>query len=405
MNKKLKVLASAITVLMVASTLVGCGSSSSASSTTKGGQTLTIWSQYQGADLAPVKKVADAWAKKTGNTVKVVEDKAGFDSLTTAVKSSKGPDIELGVAQDHIGTFVNAGIAAEVPSGTFSDSDYLDSAVKAVTYKGKEYAVPCLVKTYALFYNKDLVSNPPKTWDDLVADAKTKGLALDPTNFYFDYALLSGNGAYVFKMNSDGTPNTSDIGLGNDGAVKGFTAIKQLVDDKILSASDTGDIPKGKFTSKKAAYYISGTWDVGAMKTAGINYGVVTFPQINGKAVPTFASIDCNVVSATSKNKALAFQFLKDTSSDLEKALFEESSSIPALKSLANSDAVQKDPITAAFAEQDKSAEVMGNYPEFGTIWTPGANVLKSLVAGKSTPQDTAKTLVDQVKQGVASLK
>lgn len=402
MNKRLKVLASAMTVLMVASTLVGCGSSSSTGSSTKSGQTLTIWSQYKDADFAPVKKVAEAWAKKTGNTVKIIQDQSGFQSLKTAVKSSKGPDIELGVAQDNLGTFVTGGVVEEVPSSSkFNKADYLTSAANAVVYKGKTWGVPCLLKTYALFYNKDKVTKVPDTWDDLVADAKTKGLAYPVTNFYFGYALLSANGGYVFKV-KNGTPDTTKCGLGE---VKGYQAIKDLVDAGIVNASDTGDVPKGKFTSGKAAYYISGTWDVGALKSTGIKYGVAPFPKINGKAVPTFASVDVNFVSKGSKNKDLAFQFLTDTANDMQKALFDESSSIPTLKALANSSAVTADPITKAFVEQAKSAEVMGNYPEFGTIWTPGENNLKLLVSGKQTPEQTAQNIVSQVNQAVAALK
>lgn len=264
--------------------------------------------------------------------------------------------------------------------------------------------IPCLLKTNCLFYNTDLVSSAPKTWDELEESAKTKGLAVDPTNFYNMYAFIAANGGYAFKV-KNGTPDTSDCGLGNDGAVKGYAMIKKLIDDKILTPSDTGDIPKGKFTTKKAAYFISGTWDVGALKSAGMNFKVATFPTINGKPVPTFASVDVNLVSKGSKNKDLAFQFLTDTSKDMQKALYDVNSSIPTLKSLADSKDVSGNDITKAFVEQSKAAEVMGNYPEFSTIWDPGANNLKLLVAGKQTPEQTAANVKAQVAQAVAGLK
>lgn len=402
MNKKLKVLASAMTVLMVASTLVGCGSSSSSDSA-KGGQTLTIWSEYKGADLVPIKKVTDAWAKKTGNKV-VLKESTGFDALQSAVKSSKGPDIDMGLPQDRLGQYVNAGAVAEVPSSAYSSSDYLAAAAGSVKYKGKNWAIPNILKTYALFYNKDMVSTPPTTWDDMVAQGKKVGLKWDPTDFYFNYALISANGGYVYKV-KNGTPDTSSNGLGGDGAVKGFTMLKQLVDDKIISASDTGDISKGLFTSKKVGMFISGTWAIGDMKKAGINFGVVKYPQINGKDVPTFASIDLNLVTSSSKNKDLAFQFLKDNAESLQKELFEQQYSIPTLKKLAESKDVTGNEITKAFLDQVKVAEVMGNYPEFGQIWAPGANHLKSLAAGKETPEQAAKGLSADVQQGVAALK
>jgi multiple sugar transport system substrate-binding protein len=49
-----------------------------------------------------------------------------------------------------------------------------DSAqLQAATYRGRIYAAPFFADQGMLFYWKDLVPTPPKTWEDLVQDAKT----------------------------------------------------------------------------------------------------------------------------------------------------------------------------------------------------------------------------------------
>ncbi|MFC4769017.1 ABC transporter substrate-binding protein [Effusibacillus consociatus] len=53
---------------------------------------------------------------------------------------------------------------------------YIPGAVDAGNFEGKQWAMPKFVDTGLLFYRKDLVKQVPKTWDELIAQAKaTKG--------------------------------------------------------------------------------------------------------------------------------------------------------------------------------------------------------------------------------------
>jgi maltose-binding protein MalE len=65
----------------------------------------------------------------------------------------------------------------------------LSACISAATYDGKLYAYLVASETYALFYNKDLCPNPPKTWDELASfDAGFNGS--DKYGFVMD--LTSG---------------------------------------------------------------------------------------------------------------------------------------------------------------------------------------------------------------------
>ena len=45
-------------------------------------------------------------------------------------------------------------------------------AVDDVTYQGDIYGYPTAIETYGLFYNKDIFSEAPKSYDEIIAKAK-----------------------------------------------------------------------------------------------------------------------------------------------------------------------------------------------------------------------------------------
>lgn len=49
---------------------------------------------------------------------------------------------------------------------------FFDWAIRAVSYKGNVYAVPKVADAGMLFYRRDLVKTPPKTWEELIALCK-----------------------------------------------------------------------------------------------------------------------------------------------------------------------------------------------------------------------------------------
>jgi multiple sugar transport system substrate-binding protein len=58
--------------------------------------------------------------------------------------------------------------------GKIDTSPLLPATVNAATYSGTLYAAPFASDGGLLYYRKDLVPTPPKTWDELIADCKGK---------------------------------------------------------------------------------------------------------------------------------------------------------------------------------------------------------------------------------------
>ncbi|HBM79293.1 MAG TPA: maltose ABC transporter substrate-binding protein, partial [Clostridiaceae bacterium] len=257
-----------------------------------------------------------------------------------------------------------------------------------VSYDGKMYGIPLSMETYGLFYNTDKVQTPPESTDDLISQGQKLGFQYDINNFYYSYAFIAANGGYVFKTNN-GSLDPKDIGLGNDGAVKGYQLIADFIQKyKFMPATIKGDDAKAAFQNKKIAFYISGPWDVQGFKDKGVNFKVVPLPKTNGQPTPSFVGIQAAFVNSKSKNKDAAWDLLKYLIKNSPMPLFKIGNRIPVLNSELDKDEVKSNEIMSAFAEQAKYGTPMPNIPEMAAVWKPVGDNLTLLCAGKSKPAD-----------------
>lgn len=381
---------------LIGTLLTGCGGSSSEK------KKLTVWSHLKTEEIAEVDKLAKEWGEKNDVEVNVVEDKGDFQALIQAAQSSSGPDVIFGYPHDNLGTFVKAGIAGELPSGTMDDSLYTsEQIVDSVTIDGKKYAMPIALETTALFYNKDKVKEVPATMEDLVAQAKELGFKFNINDFYMSYSFIGANGGYVFK-NNNGTLDPKDIGLGNEGATKGYDFLQKLITEQKLMAPDvTGDIAKADFISGNTAFYISGPWDVQACKDAKMNFGVAPLPTLGGNNMPSFMGVQVGFVNPKSSNDDLAYKLLAYLSENSGNIAYEKGNRIPVTKKDVSSDKVKADEYIGGFAKQSEVATPMPNIPEVQAMWTPANENLKLLSAGQITPAQFAEIVVKQIKEGI----
>lgn len=405
MLKRKKGFISILTSLMLSVSLVGC-SSSSDESTDSGKESLTVWSHLTPEEVKGVEAVAKKWGEEKGVNVKVVADKGDFQSFIQASNSSKGPDIMFGIPHDNLGTFEKAGLLTEVPEGMLDKESYGSSQiVDAVTLNGKQYAFPIAQETITMFYNKDLVDTLPKTIEEVVEIGNEKGFVFDIANFYASYGFIAANGGYVYK-NNNGTLDPTDIGLNNEGAIKGYQFLQDLVvKDKLISIDMTGDIASSLFKEGKAAFYISGPWDVQTFKEAGMNFSVAPIPTLNGNNIPTFLGVQTSFVSSKSKNQELAWELNKYLSENVSDILLNTGNRIPVLKSVLESDEFTKNEELKQFSEQAKFATPMPNIPEVQAMWIPAGENIRLLMTNQLSPKECADTTVEQIKQGIAQQK
>lgn len=398
MNKKLKVFSLMFAGFLSISLLSGCGTKNNNSSDTSDDE-IIVWSYMMDNEVEAVDKIAQKWAEENNKKVKVIKDNSDFQNFLQAANSSKGPDIIFGIAHNNLGTFYKAGLLEEVPGDLVEKDKYVDSNVwDAVSYDGKPYAVPISMETYALFYNKDKVKEIPKTIEDLVKEAKTygpNGFQFSMNEFYYTAAFLQSYGGYIFGQ-KNGTTDADDIGLANDGAIKAYTFLQDLVQkDKLMPADITSDIANSNFKSGDCIFYISGPWDVNGFKDAGVNFGVTKIPKINNGEAKTFLGVQSAFVSSKSKNKDSSWELLKYLKDNSSETLYETGNRLPVLKAELENDNIKNNEYSQAFIEQSKSAIPMPNISEIETVWEPLKNMTRIFNG------EDPKTVSKDIEQGI----
>jgi arabinogalactan oligomer / maltooligosaccharide transport system substrate-binding protein len=401
----------AATVLTAA--LAGCGGAKEQAQT-PAGQTpapkkdpvsLVVWSHLTEPEVAEVNKLAQEWATKTGNKVEVLPDNTGFQEFSAAALAGKGPDIMYGLPHDNLGTFQKAGMLEAVPTGVIDTAAYEKVSLDAVSYDGKLYAVPVSMEAVALFYNKALVKDAPKTWDEFMTNAKAKGFAYDIKNFYHSFGFIGGMGGYVFK-NTGGGLDPKDVGLGNEGAKAALNLMAGFVNDGMMPLDISGDSAKATFVGGKAAFYISGPWDIQAAKDAKIDFGIAPMPTLpNGKPFTPFVGVQSAFVSANSKAKTEAWDLMKYLQEKTPMPLFKIGNRFPVQKAVKESAEVKANAALVGFGASAANGMPMPNIPAMSTVWDPAGKMIDLVLSKKADVNKATTDAVTAINDAVKAMK
>ncbi|HDY8566802.1 TPA: extracellular solute-binding protein, partial [Klebsiella pneumoniae] len=138
------------------------------------------------------------------------------------------------IEHDQLGRLVVAGgVMENLVSGNRIKNTFLQNAVDASYYDGHNYGFPVSYATMALFYNKDILPDAPKSFEQLINFSKKfnipkenrYALLWDVQNYYESRMFVAMYGAYEFGHN--GT-DVRDIGINSIKAQKGLESMKQL---------------------------------------------------------------------------------------------------------------------------------------------------------------------------------
>ncbi len=224
-------------------------------------------------------------------------------------------------------------------------SKMLPATVKTATYNGVMYAAPVSTDGGILYYRKDLVPTPPKTWTEMmgmcsIAKAKKIGCYAGQ---YFKYEGLTVNVAEAINsaggtiVGADGKPTVT-----SPEAKKGM--------QNLVTAYADGSIPKEGITFKEEegrlafengnllflrdwpyVYNLAKTDGSSKVKTT---FAMAALPGISGPGASSLGGHNA-AISVYSKNKATAADFLKFlTTTEQQTAFVTQGSLAPVLTAL-----------------------------------------------------------------------
>lgn len=351
-----------------------------------------------------LQKIGDEFAKKTGVQVTVEHPEDAPGKFQQAAAAGKGPDIWIW-PHDRIGEWIAGGLLQPVSPSKKVQADIDPLAWKAFTVAGKTWGYPMSIEAVALVYNKALVKEPPKSFEEVMAlDKKLaaqgkKAILWDYGNTYFTWPLLAANGGYAFKLKPDGTYDPEDTGVNNAGALKGAELLRKLIADKYMPTGSGYSEMEAGMSKGTVAMMINGPWSWDNLKKSNIDFGVAKIPTIGGKKAAPFVGVLGAMLNKSTPNRDVAVEFienymlsvkgLKTINDDVplgtpaSKALFAELKSNPNIQA------------TMASA-QDGSP--MPNNPEMGRFWSSMASALGNVADGRQTPKEALDGAAARIK-------
>jgi len=316
-----------------------------------------------------------------------------------------GADIFV-TPHDHIGALVTGGHVLPVDDADAYMADFIDMAKMGASYDGQVCGYPLGAETYALFYNKALIKDAPKSWDDVISFAKSfnskaenkYALVWPVADGYYGYMFMESFGAPLFGPTHD---DRKQHNLNSAAAVNGLTYFqnlrKQILD--IPAADASGDFCNAEFTEGKAAMIITGPWKTNDFKAAGIDFGIATIPAFPGTgkaAANTFSGVRLAFVSSYSEYPEQAKAFAKFmTSREMLQKRYELTDQIPPRK-----DITTNDPLSNGIKEQLKYATAMPTIPQLGTYWSAMGSAYSGIWDG-----DDVKTDLDSAASAMEAAK
>src|SRR5512143_489831 len=228
-----------------------------------------------GLKPAEIDQIAREFEAKNPD-IKVVMEYVGYDYVHDKIvtgMAAKPPAYDAAMI-DVIwpDEFIKAGYLLDVSDRVTADmkSGMFPASWNGVTRNGKIYGMPWLMDVKYFMYNKDMLqkagfSTPPKTWEELVDQAKVikqKGIAEYPIIWSWNQkegvvcdftVLLFGNGGSF--LDASGKP-----AFNNDKGVQILTWMKQTLDDKLSnpsSVSSDENAVEADFLAGKSAFAVN----------------------------------------------------------------------------------------------------------------------------------------------------
>ncbi|MFY0664319.1 MAG: maltose/maltodextrin ABC transporter substrate-binding protein MalE [Natronospirillum sp.] len=355
--------------------------------------------------------VGDRFAAETGVSVRVETPDDVQARFRQEAALGRGPDVMIW-AHDWLGELVEGGLVQPISPSDDVKSRFDDFTWEANTYQGELYGYPLAVEAIGLIYNKALVPTPPKTFEEVFAlDRQLKqndrsALLWAYNDAFFAFPVLSSAGGYVFGVDADGNANPRDVGLANEGGVKGAEMIRRLITEGVMPAGSGYGEMMSAFTGGDVAMIINGAWEWGASRQAGIDIGLAPVPAVDGvNPGRSFVGVLSANVNASTPNADLVELFMTDylltaegmrlmDTADPSQSLGVSAHLEYVAQQINESDDGELIGATYAIAEAGIN---MPNIPEMAAFWSNMNSALEALSSGRQAPAEAVSNAVERM--------
>lgn len=329
----------------------------------------------------------------------------GYGELAQKVTTSAAAG-ELPVASQQYGDstiqYVNADLMIEI--GGVVGEDFADNLPKALldsnTYHGKLYTVPQNKSAMVLYYNTDLIDEPPSTWNELLSMAEELtvdkdgddkidryGFGLRPYAEMFSVFFHQAGGKF---LNEEKTKLLID-------SEAGVEALNFLVDLKEYSLYQSAYL-SGPFGSGKVAMYIGSSAGLPFVESeTGDKHGWDTAPlpdgPDNGESMIQGTNVGVFKVGNSEKQIEAGLEFVQYLVRDKWTIYWAKNTgytpvTLSALNSEEWQDYLESNPKREAVSQMMKEGFVYPHHPDFYSVRQEIETILEKALLGKGESKE-----------------
>lgn len=324
---------------------------------------------------------------------------------------------------DWIPGFEDAGLAAPITDilpNSFIEDFYSD-VLKAFEINGKAYGVPLYISPYVLYYNKSLFeeaglnpNTPPKTYDEMLMMAK-KLSALKDSNGNKVYAFgqttasvpVSGSSVNAMIFNFGGTvlDDNGALSVDNEGFTEAITMLKTLDDLGYNPQNAKLKDLRNLFALGQLAMYYDQSWGFNGVRTINPeaeNFTASAAPLKGGNGSGQsllqshcFILVDNGGQRKEALSKFVQYVISSDVLSDY---LANLTPAYPALKSMANLDSINNNPVLKGAANSASNVKAQPFIPQLKDINLELCTLAQAVTVGNEDVSMAIKDFKNRVQ-------
>lgn len=338
-------------------------------------------------------------------TVKIIP--AGWDELNSKIvqlyQAGQSPDI-LMMGSRSIRQFQEQGVLEDLDPYLTDDflKDRIENVMDTAKVDGKQYAIPLVLSSRALYYRSDLLDKAPETWDELLATAQKVHDEHDIYGFAIPTDIGHGtdemlnfiyqNGGKIIDDNGEFVINSPE----NIETAEYLTKFKDVIPNPVDTARDD---QREMFANGDLAMFIDGGWskeqvDEGADKYP---YEVAELPAGTERAVTLVT--DSYALSSISEHKDEAFKFIEFLGQeDQQRPISEAYNWLPVLKSEEDDERFQDDFMKPFLSILDAGIPEP-QVPNWDTFNKAFMIAFQEILSGKKTPEEALNEAQQEVSK------
>jgi multiple sugar transport system substrate-binding protein len=408
-----------VLALVLGPALAGCAGSTPSGEGGGGGDGRGPITFAQGKDTTGhLDDILAIWNKKhPDEQVKLLELSESADEQRTSMvqnfqAQSNRYDV---VGADVVWTaeFAAHGWLEPLDSARFGGSDLLPPTVETGKYEGKLYAAPYNSNAGLLYYRKDLVKQPPKTWGELIDSCKIaeqnnmgcyagqfsqyEGLTVNVSE-----AINSAGGSVVESGGTEVAVDSSEAREGLQFLVDGFE--QGYIPDEAITYDE--EIGRRAFQQGNLLYLRNWPYVYPLANTKGPDskivgkFAVAPLPGPDGLGASTLGGYNM-AISKYSENKKTAEDFVEFIQSEpIQRQILTKMALPPVRSDLYDDPALQKQiPYLATLKEAILNAETRPVTPAYNDVTLAVQKNSYEALQGKVSVDEAISAMTEELKQ------